>query len=112
MFDLLTSQAHDRAAVVAILYGSENSTLAWLRAGEAFSAAWLTATDLAVSVIPLSAMIEMAATRERTRRFLGGLGYPYLVLSLGTVERDDTAGPHPPRLLSATTTASQPTPTA
>jgi hypothetical protein len=96
--DLLTSQAHDRAAVVVILYGSENSTLAWLRAGEAFSAAWLTAADLAVSVRPLSAMIEMATTREKARRLLGGLSYPYLVLSLDAMEPGDSAGLHTPRL--------------
>jgi hypothetical protein len=93
-----TSQAHGHAAVVAILYGSEDSTLAWLRAGEALSAAWLAAAELAVSVMPLSATIEMAITREKMRRLLGGLGYPYLVLRFGTIEPDEPTGPRAPRL--------------
>jgi hypothetical protein len=96
--DPLTSQAHGHAAVIAILYGSEDSTLAWLRAGEALSAAWLTATELAVSVMPLSATIEIAITREKMRRLLGGLGYPYLVLRLGAIEPVDTTEPDTPRL--------------
>jgi hypothetical protein len=96
--DLLTSQAQGPAAVVAILYGSEDSTLAWLRAGEALSAALLTATELAIAVTPLCATIETAATREKIRRFLGGPGYPYLVLRLSTIGSDDPTGPHPPSL--------------
>ena len=92
--DPRTSQAHGHTAVVAVLYGSGDSTLAWLRSGEALSAAWLTATKLAVSVVPLSATIEIAATREKMRRLLGGLGHPYLVLRLGTIEPDDPTGPH------------------
>jgi hypothetical protein len=92
--DPLTAQAPGHAAVIAILYGSEDSTLAWLRAGEALSAAWLTATELAVSVMPLSATIEIAITREKIRRLLGGFGYPYLVLRFGTIEPIDTAEPH------------------
>jgi hypothetical protein len=51
-------------------------------AGEALSAAWLTATELAVSVVPMSATIESATGREKLRRLLGGVGYPYLVLCL------------------------------
>jgi hypothetical protein len=79
---LRPAQATDSAAVAAVLYGSEDSTLAWLRAGEALSAAWLTATELAVSVVPMSATIESATGREKLRRLLGGVGYPYLVLCL------------------------------
>lgn len=92
--DLLISEAHDRAAVFAILHGPEDTTLSWLRAGEAFSAAWLTATELAISVLPLSATIEVATTRENVRRLLPGLGYPYLILRLGTLDSNDTAGRH------------------
>jgi hypothetical protein len=85
--DLITSPAHGHAATIAILYGSEDSTLAWLRAGEALSAAWLTATELGVSVMPLSATTVTATPREKMRRVLGGPGYPYLVLRLDTIER-------------------------
>jgi hypothetical protein len=95
--DPLASHAHGHAEVIAILYGSEDSTLAWLRAGEALSAAWLAAAELAVSVMPLSAMIEIASTREKMQRLLGGLGFPYLVLRFGTIEPIDTTEPHTPR---------------
>jgi hypothetical protein len=96
--DLIASQTHGHAAVIAILYGSEDSTLAWLRAGEALSAAWLTATELGISVMPLSATIVTATNRETMRRLLGGPGHPYLVLRLGTIESDDPTEPHTPRL--------------
>jgi nitroreductase len=92
--DLPISETHDRAAAFAILYGPEDSTLGWLRAGEALSAAWLTATELGVSVLPLSATIEVPATRENMRHLLADLGYPCLVLRFGT---PDPAGPEVPR---------------
>ncbi len=57
--DRLIAEAHDRTAVFAILYGSDDCRLDWLRAGEALSAAWLTAIELEVSVLPLSATIEV-----------------------------------------------------
>ena len=56
--DLPVSAAHEDAATFAILYGPEDGEVDWLRAGEALSAAWLTATELGLSVLPLSATIE------------------------------------------------------
>lgn len=92
---------HDRAAVYGLLYGAEDEPQWWLRAGEALSAAWLTATALGVSVVPLSGAIEMAATRQTLRRLLAGLGYPFLALRLGLAD-PSTAGPaHTPRLPTA-----------
>ena len=79
-----------------MLYGDDDEPDSWLRAGEALSAAWLTATELGVSVVPLSGAIEVTATREALRGVLAGLGHPYLVLRLGIADPDH-AGPPPAR---------------
>jgi nitroreductase len=92
------SEAHENAAAFAILYGPEDGAVDWLRTGEALSAAWLTATELGLSVLPLSATIEVAATREHMRRLLSGLGHPHLVLRFNTGDPAATAAPHTPRL--------------
>jgi nitroreductase len=96
--DLPISAAHDRAAVFAILYGRGDDPVDWLRAGEALSACWLTATELGVSVLPMSAAVEVAATRQAIRAIIASIGRPYLVLRLGTSNPDDPAAPHAPRL--------------
>ncbi|MEV6493017.1 nitroreductase, partial [Actinoplanes sp. NPDC051633] len=96
--DLTVSAAHEHAATFGILYGPEDGRPDWLRAGEALSAAWLTATELGIAVLPLSATIELTTTRERMRHLLAGLGYPHLVLRLGTPDPADPAVPHTPRL--------------
>jgi len=95
------SAGHDRAAVYAILYGDDDTRLGWLRGGEALSAAWLTATELAVSVLPLSAAVEVSSTRQILRRLLSNLGEPYLVLRFGMADPDHAGPPHTPRLPSA-----------
>lgn len=92
------SAEHDTAATFAILYGEQDLPADWLRAGEAMSAAWLTATELGISVLPLSATVEVAATRATLRRLLSGTGEPYLVLRLGHADPDHPAAPHTPRL--------------
>ena len=74
----------------------------WLRAGEALSAGWLTATRLDVSVLPLSAVIEVAASRPAIRRLIGGSGHPYLVLRFAAVEPDGEPRPVTPRLPAST----------
>jgi hypothetical protein len=52
--------------------------------------------------MPISAPIEVPATRQALRAQLAGLGYPYLVLRLGmTGER---RGPAPTPRLDATRT--------
>jgi hypothetical protein len=103
---LPVDDGHDRHAVYAILYGELDEPVDWLGAGRALSAAWLTATDHAVSVMPISAPIEVPATRQALRTQLAGLGYPYLVLRLGmTGER---RGPAPtPRLDSTRTVVTE-----
>jgi hypothetical protein len=82
----------DASATYAILYGTRDEPVDWLCAGRALSAAWLTATDAGMAVMPVSAPVEVPAARAALRR-LTGTGYPYLVLRLG--EADDRR-PLPP----------------
>jgi nitroreductase len=89
---------HDRAAIYAILYGDEDSPLGWLRGGEALSAVWLTAIELDLTVLPLSAAIEVVETRRTLRRMLADLGEPYLILRFGAADPDHAGPPHTPRL--------------
>lgn len=91
------SAEDDRAALFAILYGRSDEPRDWLRAGEALSAGWLTATERGISVMPLSAPVEVMGTRETMRRLLSYLNHPFLVLRLGTVDPADTDTPHAPR---------------
>jgi hypothetical protein len=76
----------DRAALFAILYGHSDEPRDWLRAGEALGAGWLTATERGVTVLPLSAPVEVTGTRDTMRRLLSYLSHPYLVLRFGTVD--------------------------
>lgn len=87
----------DGAATYAILYGALDEPVDWLNAGRALSHAWLTATDVGVSVLPVSAPVEVPADRETVRGLLPGAGYPYLVLRL--TQARERGGPAPtPRL--------------
>jgi hypothetical protein len=74
---------HDDGARYEVLFGAEDTPNAWLYAGEALSAAWLTATEHSVSVLPLSAMVEVETTQVVLRRLLAQLGEPFLILRLG-----------------------------
>ncbi|WP_213450385.1 Acg family FMN-binding oxidoreductase [Rhizomonospora bruguierae] len=89
---------HDRAARYAVLYGDDDEPRTWLLAGQALSAAWLAATQLGVSMVPLSSVIEVPGTRQALRRALADLGYPYLVLRLGVADPERRGPAHPPRL--------------
>jgi hypothetical protein len=95
---LVIAEAHSRTAIFAILYGPGDRRLDWLRAGEALSAAWLTATELEVSVLPLSATIEVPATRETVRNLLNDAGHPFLVLRFGVLDPTGDGVPHTARL--------------
>ena len=74
----------DRAARFAILHGRSDEPRDWLRAGEALSAGWLTAIERGISVLPMSAPVEIHGTREAMRRILSYLSHPFLVLRFGT----------------------------
>ena len=101
--DLPVSAGHDRAAIYGILYGDMDTPLGWLRAGEALSAAWLTATEAGVSVLPMSAAVEVETTRQLLRRILSKLGDPFLVVRLGLADPDQAGPPRTPRLPAAQT---------
>ncbi|WFF03676.1 nitroreductase [Micromonospora sp. WMMD964] len=92
---------HDQAAVYAMLHGDEDVPDGWLRAGESLSAGWLTATRLGVSVVPLSAVVEVPGTRQTLRQLLSGIGFPYLVIRLGIADPAHAGPPHTPRLTTA-----------
>jgi hypothetical protein len=94
---------HDNAATYAILYGLTEQPRSWLRAGEALSAVWLTATEHEIALLPMSAAIESPATRRELHRILSGLGYPYLVLRLGIADANLPIVPRTPRLPAAAT---------
>jgi nitroreductase len=90
------SAQHDRSALFGILHGRSDEPRDWLRAGEALSAAWLTATERGTSVLPISAPVEVGGTREAMRRILSYLSHPFLVLRLGAVD-PAAAVPRSPR---------------
>ncbi|SCF29809.1 Nitroreductase [Micromonospora viridifaciens] len=94
---------HDRAAVYAILWDTEDEPDSWLRAGEALSAAWLTATRLGVSLVPLSGVVEVDGTRQALRQILSGLGFPYISMRLGIADPTQPGPAHTPRLAAAQT---------
>jgi hypothetical protein len=74
-----------------VLYGEEDDPAAWLRAGQALSAIWDAATELAVSVVPITAVIEVPATRRALRELLYTTSWPYLVLRLTLTARSPRA---------------------
>jgi nitroreductase len=95
---LPVSVEHDRAAVFGVLYGETDEREDWLRGGEALSAAWLQAVERGVSLVPISAPVEVPATRETIRRLLAGVGQPYLVIRLGVPDPDLPGPQETPRL--------------
>ncbi len=90
----LIAETRGRAAVFAVLHGPGDERLDWLRAGEALSAGWLTATRLEVAVLPLSAVVAVPAARQIVQRLVGGSNRPYLVLRFAAA--DDGAPPPAP----------------
>lgn len=95
---LPVGQSSDRGAVYLMLFGDGDEPGDWLRAGEALSRAWLTATGYGLSVLPFSSVIEVPSTRETMRRILAFMAYPYLVLRVGTPNPDEGAVPRTTRL--------------
>jgi hypothetical protein len=51
-----------------------------------------------VMLLPLSFTIEVPATREVKKCLVAGVGHPYLVLRLGTIDPADSTLPATPRL--------------
>ena len=95
---LAAGPGHDTAATYAVLYGTGDEPADWLRAGEALSALWLTATENTVTVLPISSPVEVPFTRQRLRHLLGDLGFPYVVVRLGHGDPEHAGPPPTPRL--------------
>ena len=97
---LRAGTGHDSSADYAVLYGDGDDPVDWLRAGEALNEVWLAATDHGATVLPLSSPVELEFTRQALRRMLADVGYPYLVLRLGTSDPEHGGPSHTPRLPS------------
>jgi nitroreductase len=82
----LAEEGTDRSATYAVLAGESDDRLEWLRAGEALSAVWLTAVTEGLSVSPMSDVAEVPSTRALLRGVLAGIGYPFMVLRVGSAE--------------------------
>jgi hypothetical protein len=69
---------------VIVLGGAGDDLGAWLRAGEALSAIWLTAVEAGLTALPLSQVAEVEETRQALREeVLDGALLPYLLLRVG-----------------------------
>jgi nitroreductase len=95
---LTAGGGHDTAATYGVLYGPGDDPSDWLRAGEALSALWLAATQHGVGLLPLSSPTEVPFTRHELSRMLDDVGFPYLVVRLGTFELTHNGPEHTPRL--------------
>jgi nitroreductase len=93
-----TGGGHDATARYAIAHADSDTCRDWLVAGEALSAGWLAATVEGLSLLPISAVVEVTSSRMAVRRLLSGIGYPYFVVRLGYVDQSAPSAPQTPRL--------------
>jgi nitroreductase len=88
----------DDAAELLVLATPDDDLKSWLRAGEATSAALLTATDLRLAACPLSQATELADTRADIRRLvLDDAAIPHLILRVGWAHTAAKPLPRSPR---------------
>lgn len=74
----------DDAGQLLVLATPTDDPMAWLRAGEAASAALLTTTELNLAGCPLSQALEITDTRARIQDLvLDGATVPHLILRIG-----------------------------
>ncbi len=73
----------DRFASYLILATAGDAQADWLSAGEALSAAWLTAATHGLAVSPISDAVEVDAARAGVGALLECPGHPQLVLRIG-----------------------------
>jgi hypothetical protein len=73
----------DRFAEYLVLATDGDGPVDWLRAGEATSAVWLTATDRGLALSPMSDVVEVPGARTLLRSLLHQRGHPQLVLRVG-----------------------------
>lgn len=88
----------DDGAVLAVLATVADDAGSWLSAGEALSAALLSATEQGLATCTLSQIGEVAVAREHVRdEVLEGAGFPQLVLRVGWPVTHEFPGPLTPR---------------
>ncbi|MFL6123629.1 Acg family FMN-binding oxidoreductase, partial [Actinophytocola sp.] len=79
-----TGRGEDDRGELLVLATLDDDPASVLRAGEAASAALLTATDLGLATCPLSQPLEVADTRATIRdQLLDGAAHPHLILRVG-----------------------------
>ncbi|TDV44096.1 Acg family FMN-binding oxidoreductase [Actinophytocola oryzae] len=95
--DAPTGRGEEDGGRLLVLASRDDDTLAVLRAGEAASAALLTATDLGLATCPLSQPLEVTDTRTTIRdQVLDGTAYPHLILRVGWAPTSAPLLPHSP----------------
>ncbi|MCT2587934.1 Acg family FMN-binding oxidoreductase [Actinophytocola gossypii] len=93
-----TGRGEPDAGQLLVLATPADDTTSLLRAGEAASAALLTATDLGLATCPLSQPLEIADTRALIRdQVLDGAALPHLVVRTGWLPTAAPPLPHSPR---------------
>ncbi len=81
-----------------VLCTLDDDPLAWLRCGETLSALWLGTLGQGLSLLPLSQVTEVPATREELRtEVLGGRLWPQLTVRVGWQEITRGELPRTPR---------------
>ncbi len=83
----------DATSVYGVLAGDGDSASDWVRAGEALSAVWLEATRHGLSIVPSTALVEIATTGKVIRRLLPPGATPYLALRIGVSAPPAQGGP-------------------
>ncbi|GID26799.1 Acg family FMN-binding oxidoreductase [Paractinoplanes brasiliensis] len=97
---LVPGPGHDNAASYAVLYGTGDEAVDWLRAGVALSAMWLLATEHGVTLVPISSPVEVPFTRRQLERTIGAIGIPHFVMRLGVPDPANGGPARTPRLPS------------
>lgn len=88
----------DDAGELLVLATPNDDLTSWLRAGEAASAALLTATELNLASCPLSQALEIADTRAAVRKLvLDDAAEPHLILRVGWAHTAAEPLPRSPR---------------
>jgi nitroreductase len=90
-----TGHGEQDGGQLLVLATHADDPMSVLRAGEAASAALLTAAEVGLATCPLSQALEIAGTRALIRdQVLDGAAYPHLILRTGWAP---TAAPPPPQ---------------
>jgi hypothetical protein len=87
---------NDRFAEFLIVVTAQDGPAEWVIAGEATSAAWLTATRSGLVMSVTSEVVEIPAARAILRRLLDPPGQPQLVLRVG-LDMQPSPAPKTPR---------------